>query len=104
MSKKTNSKAKAFARDQRTIAALSEHFNGSGSLTLAGTSYKIKELQNLLHDRGDASSAADAACSKWKTALAQSKAKDGEVDAVMIALRHHVLGEYGADSQVAVDF
>ena len=98
------SKAKALARDKQVLAALAAHFNSTATLSVAGTPYKVKELQQMLNDRMDVVAAADAVKAKWQTAVQAAKEKNAEVSTALVGLRAHILGQYGAKSQVAVDF
>jgi hypothetical protein len=98
------SKVKSVARDRLLIAAIGEHFTRSTVITLDGQSYKAKELLTMLQDHVDAVSAADVVKTKWQTAVGVATAKGSSVAGILPALRRHVLGTYGADSQAMKDF
>jgi hypothetical protein len=98
------SKANALARDQRVSAALAKHFTRSATINLAGKSHKVSELHQLLADRSDAVATVNALKDELKTAVAAANAQNDAASAMIIALRLHVLSEYGPSSQVAADF
>jgi hypothetical protein len=97
------SKANALARDQRVSAALAKHFTRSATITLAGTAHKVGDIHQMLTDRSDAVAKVNAIKDQLKTAVAAAKSQNDTVAAMIVALRLHVLSEYGRDSQVAAD-
>jgi hypothetical protein len=99
-----NNKARDGQRDRKITAAIAEHLTGSAILTLDGQPYKAKELQQMLQDRMDAVTAADALKAKWQVAIADADEKTKQVAGILPALRRHLLSTYGAKSQILADF
>jgi hypothetical protein len=102
--KAIRNKAKANTRNQQLMTALSNHFKSSDLITLDGTPYKARELQQLLQDHVDAQKAADAITSKWHTAVTAARAQGAKVDGVLPNLRTFLINAYGASSQIVADF
>ncbi len=100
----TTSKADAQSRNQKLIAALSEHFKRSDVFTLDGTSYTAKELQQMLQDHTDALNAADAAKAKWHPAVAVARSKGVAIAGILPALRTYLINAYGGSSPIVADF
>src|ERR1700759_4838369 len=92
------------AHDAQVIAGIKKDLQTVSSLALAGSTYTMTALEQLVQSRLDAATAVDNARAEWHHAVATYKALNTNVTQVVRALRQYVINAYGPDSPVLADF
>jgi hypothetical protein len=100
----TRNRAATQAADARAIAGIQKDLTNVSSLPLAGATYTMASLIQLVQSRIDAVNAVLAAKAKYAEAVGTMQALDTKVDPVMRGLRQYVVNAYGETAPQLADF
>jgi hypothetical protein len=92
------------ARDGQVIVGIKKDLQNVSSLPLAGSTYTMVAVEQLIQSRIDAINAIAAARAQWLDAVATYRALNAKVTPVIRALRQYVINVYGPDNPVLADF
>ncbi len=92
------------AHDGQVIVGIRNNLQNVSSLPLAGTTFTMATLEQLIQSRIDAANAVANARAHWVDASATYETLNTNVTKVVRALRDYVINVYGEDSPVLADF
>jgi len=92
------------AHDAQVILGIKKDLQNVSSLPLAGTTYTMTALEQLIQSRIDAANAAVNARANWLHASATYKALNAQVTPVVRALRQYAINAFGQNSPTLADF
>jgi hypothetical protein len=92
------------AHDGQVIVGIKGHLQNVSSLPLAGSTFTMAELEQLIQSRIDAANAVAGAKAHWHDASATYKSLNKHVLQVDRALRQYVINSFGESSPVLADF
>ncbi len=92
------------AHDGQVIVGIKKDLQNVSSLPLAGSTYTMVAVEQLIQSRIDAANAVIAARAQWLDAVATYKAVNTKLTPVIRALRQYVINVYGPDNPVLADF
>jgi hypothetical protein len=91
------------AQDQKIIDALGE-MKSAATITLDGTVYKAKDLQQQLQAEVDAAKATQSAKNAYAQAVLAEKKVAAGTSALRKSLRAYLVATYGAKSAIVAEF
>jgi len=97
-------KVAVLGRDDKIIAGIQKHFQGTSSLQLAGSTYSPADLVKLIQSRASQVATVDAANATWHAAVAAERELNAKLTTVIQGLRQYALNTFGATSPVLADF
>ncbi len=92
------------ARDGQVIVGIEKDLQNVSSLPLAGSTYTMAALKQLIQSRIDAANTVVNAKANWHDASTKYKALNTHVTQLVRALRQYVIDAFGASSPVLADF
>jgi hypothetical protein len=92
------------ARDGQVIVGIDKNLQNVSSLPLAGSTYTMTALKQLIQSRIDAANTVVNAKANWHDASTKYKALNTHVTQLVRALRQYVIDAFGASSPVLADF
>jgi hypothetical protein len=92
------------AHDAQAILGIKKDLQNVSSLPLAGTTYTMTALEQLIQSRIDAANAAVTARANWLHASATYDALNAQVTPVVRALRQYAINAFGQNSPTLADF
>jgi hypothetical protein len=92
------------ALDQKIIAALGSQLKAAATITLGGTVYKAKDLQQELQAEVDAAKTTQSAKTAWQQAVLAEQKVATQAASLRKALRSYLIGTYGAKSATVAEF
>jgi hypothetical protein len=92
------------AHDAQIILGIKKDLQNVSSLPLAGTTYTMTALEQLIQSRIDAANAAVNARANWLHASATYNALNAQVTPVVRALRQYAINAFGQNSPTLADF
>jgi hypothetical protein len=92
------------AHDGQVIVGIKGHLQNVSSLPLAGSTFTMAELEQLIQSRIDAANAVAGAKAHWHDGSATYKSLNKHVSQVVRALRQYVINSFGESSPVLADF
>jgi lysozyme family protein len=104
MSSSYRNRATTQAHDAQVIAGIKKDLQNVSSLPLAGSTYTLAALEQVLQGRIDAANAAAAARANWLHASATYEALDTQATQIVRGLRQYVMNAFGESSPLLADF
>ena len=92
------------AHDGQVIVGIKNNLQNGSSLPLAGTTFTMVALTQLVQSRIDVINEVANAKAAWRDAVARCEALDTRVTKVVRSLRNHVMNVYGEESPILADF
>ena len=99
-----NNRSTIEAHDAQVIVGIKKDLPNVSSLPLAGTTYTMTALEQLIQSRIDAANGVVNARANWIHAAATYKALNTQVTQVVRALRQYVINAFGQNSPTLADF
>jgi hypothetical protein len=90
--------------DVQVLVGIKKNLQNVSSLPLAGTTYTMTALEQLIQSRIDAANAVVNERANWLHASATYKALNAQVTQVVRALRQYALNAFGQNSPTLADF
>jgi hypothetical protein len=92
------------AHDAQVLVGIKKDLQNVSSLPLAGTTYTMTALEQLIQSRIDAANAVVNGRANWVHASATYKALNVQVTQVVRALRQYAINAFGQNSPTLADF
>jgi hypothetical protein len=92
------------AHDGQVIVGIKKDLQNVSSLPLAGSTYTLAALEQLIQSRIDAANKVAQAKANWSDATATYKALNTQLTPVIRGLRQYVINAFGQDSPLLADF
>jgi hypothetical protein len=92
------------AHDGQVIVGIKKDLQNVSSLPLAGSTYTMTALEQLIQSRIDAVNTVVNAKANWHDAVTAYEAVNTHVTPVVRALRQYVINAFGQDTPVLADF
>lgn len=99
-----NNRPTTQAHDAQVLVGIKKDLQNVSSLPLAGTTYTMTALEQLIQSRIDAANAVVNGRATWVHASATYKALNVQVTQVVRALRQYTINAFGQDSPTLADF
>jgi hypothetical protein len=101
---KKKNKSITIDRNRKAIAGIKKHYANAPSIVLDGVSYKPAEVEKILQDPIDHADATSAAKVAFHEAVAAERAVNVKADAVFLALKTRVFGDFKSSAETVGEF